>query len=209
MDTAKHTILVVEDHPATRRLLQTILEIEFNVIITGNGEEALPLIKENPSIDLILLDVIMPGLNGYEVCESIKANQQTRDIPVIFLTALTEDHDEERGFAVGVTDYIVKPISRLRLLARIRNQLKLRQKQQELEQKNCTLQAALEQIKTLHGILPICSFCKQIRNDHGAWQRLEVYIQKHSDAEFSHSVCPECMKAHYPEYFPSKPKSGS
>lgn len=197
---SKQTILVVEDHPATRRLLHDILGKEYNVIITGNGKEAMPLISENPSIDLVLLDIIMPGLNGYEVCETLKANEQTRDLPVIFLTVLEEDHDEARGFAAGVSDYIIKPISRLRLMARIKNQLALRQKQQELEEKNRTLQKALEQIKTLHGILPICSFCKQIRNDHGAWQRLEVYLQKHSDAEFSHSVCPDCMKTQYPEF---------
>ncbi|MBA3015386.1 MAG: response regulator [Proteobacteria bacterium] len=204
MDPIKQTILVVEDHPATRRLLQDILGKEYQVITTGDGAKALPLINENPSIDLILLDIIMPGLNGYEVCESLKTSERTRDIPVIFLTVLEEDHDEARGFKAGVADYIIKPISRLRLLARIKNQLALRQKQKELEEKNRTLEAALEQIKTLHGILPICSFCKQIRNDHGAWQRLEVYIQKHSDAEFSHSVCPTCMKTHYPEFCPPK-----
>lgn len=209
MDKAKHTILVVEDHPATRRLLQDILSKEYHVLVTGNGEEALPLIKGNPSIDLILLDIIMPGINGYEVCETLKTNEKTRDIPIIFLTVLEEDHDEARGFAAGVADYIIKPISRLRLLARIKNQLDLRQKQLELEEKNRELKTALEQIKTLHGILPICSFCKQIRNDHGAWQRLEFYLQKHSDAEFSHSVCPDCMKTHYPEYCTPKQKTDS
>jgi len=209
MEPPKSTILIVEDHPATRRLLEDILGKDYRLLITGNGEEALALIRDNPAIDLILLDIVMPGMNGYEVCEKIKADEKTRDIPVIFLTVLEEDHDEARGFAAGVADYIIKPISRLRLLARVRNQLELRLKQKELEDKNRMLQTALDQIKTLHGILPICSFCKQIRNDHGAWQRLEVYIQAHSDAEFSHSVCPQCVKIHYPEYCEPEPKSGS
>ncbi len=200
-DHTPSKILIVDDHPATRRLLEDILSHDYQVILAGTGQEALDLARETPALDLILLDIIMPDKNGYEVCQQLKSDPRTCEIPVIFLSVLEEDHDEARGFAVGVADYIVKPISRLRLLARVRNQLALRQKQRELEQKNCELQEAMEQLRTLHGILPICSFCKQIRNDQeGSWQRLEDYIQTHSEAEFSHSICPKCMKEHYPEY---------
>jgi len=200
-ENAVHKILIIEDHPATRKLLSDILGREYQLLIASNGEEALGFMRENfETIDLILLDIIMPGMNGYEVCQKVKEDRRTRDIPVIFLTVMEEEHDEAYGFSVGVADYIVKPISRLRLLARIRNQLALRQKQREVEQKNLELQAALEQIKTLQGILPICSFCKQIRNDQGSWQRLEEFIQAHSGAEFSHCVCPKCMKVQYPDY---------
>lgn len=196
------TILIVDDHPATRKLLEDILQRQYHVLLAENGAQALDLLRDTSRIDLILLDIIMPGLNGYEVCQQVRDNPQTAETPVIFLTIMEEDHNEARGFAVGVNDYIIKPISRLRLLARVKNQLALHQKQQELELKNCELQAALDQISTLHGILPICSFCKQIRNDQGAWQRLEEYIQRHSEAEFSHSICPKCAKEHYPEYCP-------
>lgn len=199
-EIAASTILIIDDHPATRMLLADILQ-EYRLLVASNGQEAIELVQANPfTIDLILLDIIMPGINGYEVCQRVKADERTRDIPVVFLTVMEEEYDEAHGFAVGVTDYIVKPISRMRLLARVRNQLALRQKQRELELNNRELQAALNQIKTLHGILPICSFCKQIRNDQGAWQRLEEYIQHHSEAEFSHSICPKCAKEHYPEY---------
>lgn len=194
------TILIVDDHPATRKLLEEILQQHYHVLPASNGQEALDLVRANPMIDLVLLDIIMPGLNGYEVCQHLQADERTSRIPVVFLTIMEDDHDEACGFAVGVSDYIIKPISRLRLLARVKNQLALRHKQQELELKNRDLQAALDQIKTLHGILPICSYCKQIRNDHGAWQRLEEYIQHHSEAEFSHSICPKCAQSHYPEY---------
>ena len=200
-ENAVNKILVIEDHPATRKLLTDILGKEYHLLIASNGEEALGLVRENFAIiDLILLDIIMPGMNGYEVCQKVKEDKRTQDIPVIFLTVMEEEHDEAYGFAVGVTDYIIKPISRLRLLARVRNQLALRQKQREVEQKNRELQAALDQIKTLQGILPICSFCKQIRTDQGSWQRLEEFIQAHSGAEFSHCVCPTCMKEQYPDY---------
>ncbi len=194
------TILIVDDHPATRKLLEDTLGHSYHVLLGSNGLEALALVRDNPMIDLILLDIIMPGMNGYEVCQRLKEEERTRDIPVVFLTVMEEDHDEARGFAVGVTDYIIKPISRLRLLARVKNQLALRQKQTELEAKNRELQEALDQIKTLQGILPICSFCKHIRNDQGAWQRLEEYISLNSDAEFSHGICPKCAQEHYPDY---------
>jgi len=194
------TILIIDDHPATRKLLGDILGDLYHVLLVSNGREALDAVRDNHMIDLILLDIIMPGMNGYEVCQRLKEDERTSDIPVVFLTVMEEDHDEVRGFAVGVADYIVKPISRLRLLARVKNQLALRQKQRELELKNCELQAALDQIKTLQGVLPICSFCKQIRNDQGAWQRLEEYIQHHSEAEFSHGICPKCAEEHYPDY---------
>ncbi len=201
IDNNVSKILIIEDHPATRKLLADILGKDYQLLIASNGEEALGLVRENPdTIDLILLDIIMPGMNGYEVCQKVKEDEKTRDIPVIFVTVMEEEHDEAYGFAMGVTDYIVKPISRLRLVARVKNQLALRQKQREVEQKNRELQAALDQIKTLQGILPICSFCKQIRNDQGSWQRLEEYIQAHSGAEFSHCVCPKCMQKQYPDY---------
>lgn len=200
LDTDASTILIVDDHPATCKLLADVLGHDYHVLIADNGREALDLAWANPQIHLILLDIIMPEMNGYEVCERLKGDGRTRDIPVVFLTSLEEDHDEARGFTLGVNDYIVKPISRLRLMARVKNQLALYQKQCELEMKNRELQAALSQVKALHGILPICSFCKQIRNDHGAWERLEEYIQHHSEAEFSHCVCPKCAQEKYPEY---------
>lgn len=199
-DSESSTILIVDDHPATCKLLEDILGHHYHVLRAVNGREALDLAQANPQIDLVLLDIIMPGMNGYEVCQRLKEDERTRDIPVVFLTVMEEDHDEARGFAVGVSDYIVKPISRLRLLARVKNQLALHQKQRELEIKNRELEEVLAQVKVLHGILPICSFCKQIRNDHGAWQRLEEYIQLHSDAEFSHGICPKCAQEKYPEY---------
>lgn len=200
LETDVGTILVVDDHPATCKLLEEILGHDYHVLTAGNGRDALDLAWGNPQIDLVLLDIVMPEMNGYEVCQRLKGDDRTKDTPVVFLTIMEEDHDEARGFAVGVNDYIVKPISRLRLLARVRNQLALYRKQRELELKNYELEVALGQVRALHGILPICSFCKQIRNDHGAWQRLEEYIQNHSEAEFSHGVCPKCAKEQYPEY---------
>ncbi len=194
----QYKILIVDDHPATRKLLQNTLK-DYTILLASNGPDALSLLEDNPDTALVLLDIIMPQMNGYEVCQKIKENQATKDTTVIFLTIMGEEADEHLGFKAGVTDYIIKPISRIRLLARIKNQLKITSQQELLNQKNEELQQALDEIKVLSGILPICSFCKQIRCDNGEWHNLETYIRQHSDVSFSHSVCPDCMKDHYPE----------
>ncbi len=198
MDNKQYKILVVDDHPATRKLLQNILQ-EYTILLAGNGIEALDILAQNPDTALVLLDIIMPEMNGYEVCRKIKENPATSDTIVIFLTIMGEEHDEDQGFAAGVNDYITKPISRIRLKARIKNQIQIRRQQELLNRKNEELQKALGEIKVLNGILPICSFCKQIRTKDNQWLKLETYISKYSDANFSHSVCPDCMKEHYPE----------
>ena len=195
----KHKILIADDHPATRTLLQDILGSDYTLLMACDGNEALSIVREQADIDLVLLDIIMPHINGYEVCRQLKENPATREIPVIFLTVMNEESDEAKGFAAGVADYIVKPISRLRLKTRIANQLQLLEQKQLLHKKNLELQEAMDQIKTLRGILPICSFCKQIRNDQGYWQQVEEYLKYHTNAQFSHGVCPDCLKKHYSE----------
>jgi len=203
MTESRATILVVEDNPATRKLIEDILRADHRVITAADGREALAAVDaEKGGIDLILLDIIMPGMGGYEVCERLKSREDTRDIPIIFLTIMEADKDEAKGFAAGVSDYIVKPVNRLRLKARVANQLLIRAHQRELALKNAELQEALEQIKVLKGIVPICSYCKQVRNDEGYWQQVEDYVSRRSEAEFSHSICPSCMKRHYPEIMP-------
>ena len=195
----KNTILVVEDHPTTRKLLESILLEDYEVILAENGIKALEILKHRDDVDLILLDIIMPELNGYEVCKKLKENPTTENIPIIFLTVLDAEDAESKGFMLGVNDYVIKPVNRIRLKTRIRNQFDLKHKTDMLIQKNHELEAALEHIKTLQGILPICSFCKQIRHDDGQWFHLEEYVKKHTDAQFSHGVCPQCMQKNYPE----------
>ncbi len=195
----KDTILIVEDHPTTRKLLENILQEDYQVILAGNGIEALEILTHRSDIDLILLDIIMPELNGYEVCKKIRANPVTENIPIIFLTVLDAEDAESKGFMLGVNEYIIKPVNRIRLKTRIKNQLELKHKTDLLTQKNHELEEALEHIKKLHGILPICSFCRQIRSDDGHWSNIEEYVKKHTSAQFSHGVCPQCMKKNYPE----------
>lgn len=191
-------ILIVDDEPTALKLLTGILKADYTVLAATNGRAALETINSNDEISLILLDIMMPDQNGFEVLRKIKGFSRYQETPVIFLTALEEEHNEAQGFAAGIADYIIKPISKLRLLARVKNQLQMQRQRHLLEEKNLELQYAMDQISTLRGILPICSYCKQIRNDEGYWQKVEHYITAHSEARFSHSICPQCAAKNYP-----------
>ena len=194
-------ILVVDDNPDNLRLFTELLrEHRYKVRLAPNGNRALATIrKEAP--DLILLDIMMPGMDGFEVCRRLKADERTAAIPIIFISALYETNDKVNAFALGGVDYITKPFKAEEVLSRIDTHLTLSDLQRQLERKNAALQKALDEIKTLRGILPICAACKKIRNDDGYWQQIESYISEHSDAAFSHGICEECARELYPELY--------
>jgi putative two-component system response regulator len=132
MNTENPVLLLVDDEPTNLRVLRTVLQDQYRLLFAKSGEEALQLItQEQP--DLILLDVMMPGLTGFDVCTRLKADATTKAIPVIFVTALKDEIDEARGFAVGAVDYITKPISPAVVKARVKTHLSLVQAE-ELKQ---------------------------------------------------------------------------
>ena len=190
MITEPATILIIDDQPANLKVLLSLLREEgYGVRIAENGERGLQVL-ERIQPDIILLDVMMPGMDGFTTCKKIKENPETAEIPVIFMTALDSVEDKVAGFEAGGVDYITKPFQQVEVLARIRTHLALRRKQQELEE-------ALEEIRKLSGIIPICSVCKQIRNEEGYWQQVEQYISEHSEAQFSHALCSRCADQLY------------
>ncbi len=168
----RFSILIVDDEPKNIQLLGSILsEKGYDVEFATSGEEAVGWVHEG-NFDLILLDIMMPGMDGYEVCRRIKATPDKSHIPVIFLTAKVESEDIVMGFDVGGSDYITKPFKAPELLARIKMQVEM---------------------KILRGLIPICSGCKSVRKDKDTWEAIELYLAKHSSALFSHGLCPKCM----------------
>jgi DNA-binding response OmpR family regulator len=218
-------ILVVDDNPANLKLLvEYLTRAGFKALIANDGEGAIQQIHRFPP-DLILLDVLMPGIDGFETCQRLKSDRATQEIPIIFMTALTDTAEKVKGFDAGAVDYVTKPFQQEELLARINTHLTLRNLQKnlqaevaqrrkaeetlrqqaiELQERNQELQEALAKVKTLSGLLPICANCKKIRNDEGYWEQVDVYLRHHSDAEFSHGICPDCMQELYSEYFEKK-----
>jgi serine phosphatase RsbU (regulator of sigma subunit) len=151
----KKTILVVDDAPANIQVVNSILKDTYKVRIATNGTKALELVNVAPPPDLILLDIVMPGMDGYEVCTRLKNDPQTKDIPVIFLTAQTETEDETRGFEVGAVDYIHKPFSPAVVKARVNTHLVLRGIREQLAQQLLAIQKELETARQIQlSILP-------------------------------------------------------
>ncbi len=157
MKLGRSTVLIVDDTPTNISIISGALKDHFRTKVATNGEKALALMNNNDRPDLILLDVVMPGLDGYEVCRRLKSNPVTCDIPVIFLTAKTEVEDEKRGFALGAVDYIHKPFSAPVVLARVTAHLTLQSALKEARE------ARREADKLLHCLLPEAA-AAEIRN---------------------------------------------
>jgi len=132
MDEKQQTVLIVDDSPMNREILSATLRPEYRVFTAADGHEALE-IADTISPDLILLDVVLPGMDGYEVCARLKADRYTRNIPVIFLTAQNQEKDEVKGLGLGAIDYIFKPIRPAIVRVRVRNHLELKQYRDFLE----------------------------------------------------------------------------
>jgi diguanylate cyclase (GGDEF)-like protein len=142
MDKLNHSrkILIVDDSPENIHFLMGILQDSYKIIASTNGRKAIELAQKQPSPDLILLDVLMPDFSGYDVCRELKANQNTKDIPIIFITALGEIEDETNGLEMGAVDYIIKPINPSIVQARVKNHLTLQSLYRELQKANSVLE---------------------------------------------------------------------
>ena len=191
-------ILVVDDNPQNLQLVAGLLNdaLACDLCFASSGADALEVMG-SIAPDLILLDVNMPEMNGFEVCSAIRATPEWRDIPVIFLTAQRESDFIVKGFEAGGSEYVGKPFESRELLARVQLHLELKLKRDELKHRNDELETAIARIKRLEGIIPICMYCKKIRDNDSAWQQMERYISEHSDALFSHGICPDCFAERY------------
>jgi CheY-like chemotaxis protein len=139
----------------------------------------------------------MPGLDGVEVCRRIRTSIRSPQTYVILLTSLDAREEIVYGLEAGADDYVVKPFNREELRARVQGGRRIVELQSALADRVAELEDAIEHIHTLQGILPICMYCKNIRNDDDAWEKVETYIQNHSDAKFSHGLCPQCFDEHF------------
>jgi sigma-B regulation protein RsbU (phosphoserine phosphatase) len=151
----KKLVLIVDDAPANLQMMRAILKDDFKIRVATSGAKALDLVKAEPHPDLILLDVMMPEMDGYEVCGLLKATPEAKDIPVIFLTGKTEADDETKGFEVGAVDYIHKPFSPAVVKARVHTHLVLREAREQLARQLLEINSELEMAREIQlSILP-------------------------------------------------------
>jgi len=189
----KPRILIVDDDPINIRFLIRALQGPYDICTATSGCDAISQVRKAPP-DLLILDVMMPDLSGFDVCKIIKSEETYSDIPILFLTAMGAIESEIIGLALGGIDYLTKPVNLDLLKLRIRNHIELKRRNDLVKEQRDLLEAALNRVKQLEGLIPICAYCKKIRDDQQIWQQLETYISEHSEAKFSHGICPHCYE---------------
>jgi len=189
-------ILIAEDDDVSRRVLQlTLAAAGHDVVTTKNGAEALSVLENEGAPPLAILDWMMPDLDGLEVCRRVRRLPSVTLVYIILLTAKTEKANIIEGLEAGANDYITKPFDRQELRARVQVGETIVNLQHTLAARVEELEIALGKVKQLQTILPICSYCKHIRNDQNYWQQVETYISEHTDTQFSHGICPDCYES--------------
>ncbi|MBI5885990.1 MAG: response regulator [Deltaproteobacteria bacterium] len=191
---SKTRVLVVEDDQLVAIDICTRLEALGFYDVAGRattGNEAIEIAAQLKP-DLILMDIVLKGkMDGIEAAGTIRSRY---DIPVVYLTAYTDEEFLKRAKITVPFGYILKPFNARELHTTIEMALYRHRADAEREKLISELKEALAQVKTLRGCLPICATCKKIRDDKGYWTRIEQYIMDHTDADFTHGICPDCAK---------------
>lgn len=187
-------VLVAEDDPVFIRLLHRILEPPYDVIIVTDGQQAWHELTSPTPPRIAVVDWMMPLLDGLDLCRRVRASESTASTYILLLTARRNPGDVVVGLEAGADDYITKPFNPDELRARIRVGERIVALEDTLALRVGQLQDALANVKVLQGLLPICSYCKRIRNDQDYWEQLESYVSEHSRAMFTHSICPDCFQ---------------
>jgi phosphoserine phosphatase RsbU/P len=194
-------ILIAEDDFTSCGLLMAVLKrAGHDVLKTVNGIQAWEELQKPDAPKLVILDWMMPELDGLEVVRRVRALDTGQPPYILMLTTKTKKADIITGLDAGANDYLAKPFDVGELRARVEVGRRVVEMQDALAAKVGELSRALAEIKTLRGIIPICASCKKIRDDQGYWSQVEVYVRDHTEAEFSHSMCPECMQKLYAEF---------
>lgn len=189
-------ILIAEDDPVSATLLKTLLgQWEYDVVATENGDEALSVLTAPESPSLAILDWMMPGLSGPDICRNVRKSALTRPVYLILLTRLGKRDNIVEGLEAGADDYLAKPFDAAELRARVQAGQRVVNLENELLTRVQDLEEALANVRRLQGLLPICSYCKKVRDDQDYWHQVESYVAQHADVQFSHSICPSCYDA--------------
>ena len=186
-------VLVVDDDAMIRRLLEsTLTRWKYEVVIATDGEKAWEILKQDDAPSLALMDWTMPRMDGLELCKRVRTLRRLPRPYLIFLTAKGRIEDIVTGLEAGADDYMIKPFEREELRARIHAGLRVIELERSLADRVVELEEALHRVKLLQGLIPICAWCKKVRDDRNYWQQVEQYVTEHSEARFTHSICPDC-----------------
>jgi phosphoserine phosphatase RsbU/P len=188
-------VLIADDDATSRFMLQSLLTAwGYSVIPACDGNEAWKILCEPDAPQLVILDWMMPGLEGPEIVQRLRS--RTSEIPcyAIIITSRSVKDSAAMALNAGADDFIGKPFDAAELKARVAVGWRINCLQRALSDRIEELRQSLSRVKQLEGIIPICSYCKKIRDDQNDWNQLEQYISDHSEAKFSHGICPLCVE---------------
>ncbi|MBZ5512061.1 MAG: response regulator transcription factor [Acidobacteriia bacterium] len=185
-------VLVAEDDPLVLHLLERLLATEYEVVSARDGKQAWKILCQIDGPRLAVLDWQMPGMHGNEICRKARQLPDTPMYLLLVTATRKSSADVLSGFDAGADDYIAKPFDAEELRARVAVGRRVLQLQQSLTERVAELQEALLSVHKLEGLLPICAWCKRVRNDQNYWEQLEQYLSEHMGANITHGICPEC-----------------
>lgn len=188
-------ILIAEDDAVSRRVLQaTLTKFGYEVVVAEDGAQAWNLLQLDDAPRLAILDWMMPEIDGVEICRRLRSVPNPTPSYLILLTAKSTKEDIVIGLDAGANDYLIKPFDRAELRARVQVGAHVLELQNKLAERVRELEDAIAQVRQLQGLLPICSYCKKIRDEQNYWQRVDTYLSEHTDVMFSHGICPDCYR---------------
>ena len=188
-------ILVADDDRTGATMLARWLERRgLEAVVVHDGTEALQVIQRDDELAMAILDWEMPGMDGPELCRRIRQHTHRASMYVILLTGRDTSTDIVAGLDAGADDYLTKPFNPEELRARVDVGIRVISLQNKLADRVSELQNALSKVMQLSGLLPICCYCKRIRSDANYWEQVETYITEHTDARFTHGICPPCAQ---------------
>ena len=191
------TILTADDDGVTRHAMVHAIEAcGWRALPVATGDDALAALSQPDGPLIAILDWIMPGLAGVDVCRRLQQVPRAVRPDVIMATVRDQTSEVIVALDAGADDYMIKPLDPHELQARVRVGLRMVALQQTLSSRVAELRHALSHVKELRGLLPICAFCKRIRDDHNYWQTVEEYLTERTDVSLSHGFCPKCIKTH-------------
>jgi phosphoserine phosphatase RsbU/P len=199
-------ILIAEDDLVSRTVLTRMLtNWGHEVVTTLDGRTACEILLREDAPRLAILDWMMPEMDGRDVCRRVRALDRPEPTYLILLTAKDQIGDIVEGLDSGANDYVIKPYDWRELKSRLRVGERMVKLQHDLAERIRELQFAMAKIHELHELLPICSYCKKIRDDGNYWQNVENYISSRTGVQFTHGICPEC----YPKVIAELERSGA
>lgn len=190
-------VLIAEDDPVSRQVIvMQLAKWGHEAVVATDGREGLAAMEQPEPARLAILDWMMPNLDGLELCRRIRKLEGVPYVYIVMLTAKNREQDIVAAFAAGADDFVSKPAHPEELRARIQAGARIVELQGALTARVRDLENALAQVRALQGLLPICSYCKRVRNDKDYWEQVEVYISQRTDLQFSHGFCPDCYREH-------------